>query len=133
MAKQEYKDYITANYGTYEKCYGQCKGAVEAMHKAFPELRPACGYVSTIGWGVRAHWWLVAEDNSIIDPTVIQFPGAIAYDYDEWQPGKKILVGTCCNCSNEIWEPAQDLNNVESRILCSPECERLYAAYVMGE
>lgn len=127
---QKYNEYIESHHGTYEKTYGKCREACEAMAKEFPELRIAKGHADTLGWGRRAHWWLVADNGSIIDPTRKQFPGV--YNYDEWEPGKEVCVGKCCNCGGEIWEAVQDLEHIENKMLCGPSCERAYQIYVTG-
>ena len=53
---------------------GMCGAAVAAMVLEFPELQPVSGFVDVEGedW-LKPHWWAVAPDGTIVDPTASQF------------------------------------------------------------
>lgn len=101
--------------------FGRCKEAVAAMREAFPELREARGYAIDGRWGMRAHWWCVAPDGAIVDPTAGQFP--MLFDYEEWEPGKEVCVGKCMNCGEQIWKAVESLERVPTQRFCSESCE----------
>lgn len=82
---------------------GSCRSAALKMAAAFPELRVAQGWVSipavnglsrlqpipgaimVVGQKARAtHWWCVAPDGSVWDPTGDQF--TLIYEYIEAKP-----------------------------------------------
>jgi hypothetical protein len=104
---------------------GQCQVAVRNMVLAFPELRAVAGHSYGV-WGKRGHWWLVAPDGEIVDPTISQFPGPI--EYEEWVPGSEVRVGKCMNCGEEIWERVEVLENIQHKQMCSEACERDFIA-----
>lgn len=61
----KYTDWIQKHVKSPKgKCYQYC----EDMRVVFPELRLAYGK-----YGNRGHFWLLGEDDEIIDPTVGQF------------------------------------------------------------
>ena len=99
--------------------YAGCKPAVEAMVKAFPELKAVPGHVWVPAWGKRGHWWCATEDGEILDPTASQFPGISAYE--PWKPGDEVRVGKCMNCGDELWAPIQRLEETPAtRSFCAP-------------
>jgi len=98
---------------------GRCAKATGEMVCVFPELRRASGYALTL-WGRRAHWWCVAPDGEIIDPTENQFPLPVA-EYIEWRPGDEVCVGKCMNCGEEIWRAVQSLDG-ERATICGEMC-----------
>lgn len=118
--RQAYKDYIESNHATYELCYGKCDEATRVMQCQFPELKRVCGHVETMGWGRRAHWWLVAEDGEVVDPTVKQFPGV--FRYEEFKPGTEVQVGRCMECGEEIWRAVDSLDEIKRESICSEQC-----------
>lgn len=61
---------------------GQCQPACTAMLEAFPELRLRAGYVKT-PLGLDTHYWLLAPDDTIVDPTVSQFGALDPSDYED--------------------------------------------------
>lgn len=106
-------------------CLNLCGPMVSEMAEKFPELRKACGEVliSTGYW--RPHWWLVAPDGEIIDPTVAQFSSeyyglhtyVVEYNEFDRQPtGKCPQCGEYCFDGEEVHE----------------QCFEAYKAYVMG-
>lgn len=63
----------------YEKAYGNCYKQCMKLAEVFPNLKIIQGTVLDICWGERDHFWCVDENNIIIDPTKIQFPGLFEY------------------------------------------------------
>lgn len=112
-----YADWIAANV---TKAYGQCAEVTEAMADAFPELTRVRGRYLCPIWGERDHWWLIAPDGSIVDPTASQFPSKGGGEYVEWDEAAIEPTGMCPNCGG----PCYDHNS-----LCSDECGRDYVAY----
>ncbi|HWI04315.1 MAG TPA: hypothetical protein VNT52_10925 [Acidimicrobiales bacterium] len=99
---QVYAEWITANVVT---AYGQCQKYAEAMVAAFPELRLARGWYDDLLWGARQHWWCVAPDGRVIDPTVSQFPGPkYAEAYREITDESEIPTGICMVCGDACYE-----------------------------
>jgi hypothetical protein len=74
----------------------RCEGATLLMAAAFPELRRVRGhYRDPNGW-LYAHWWMVAPDGAVVDPTAAQFLAGGTYEpLDESQPHP---TGKCINC-----------------------------------
>lgn len=90
---------------------GWCRSAVEEMVRAFPELRKARGH-----YAGREHWWCVAPDGIIWDPTAKQFWIQGAYvEYTGPDP-----VGKCMNCGDYVWTMEQSGTSAA----CSPDCLR---------
>ena len=87
---------------------GTCGWAVDQMVAAFPELRRVRGH-----YGFTPHWWCVAPDGVIWDPSQRQFQVAAAYvEYTGPDP-----IGKCMNCGDLIWTGTRTS-------ACSDECER---------
>jgi len=62
---------------------GMCYWACEEMKRAFPELRLTWGWIRDgKNDGPYSHYWLVAPDGQIVDPTACQFDGGISM-YEE--------------------------------------------------
>ncbi len=119
--KEEYKKWISeSKYNTQENAYGKCAEATIEMKNRFPELKRVRGHYYCVIWGERTHWWLVDEENNIVDPTAIQFPTKGAGIYDEIDETGPIPTGKCPNCSEYCYD-----NNY----CCSESCHREYADY----
>src|SRR5688572_29828181 len=104
------------------KVLGQCAKATQEMVEAFPELKRVPGHVYTIGWGKRAHWWCVAPDGEIVDPTVSQFVGACV-DYEPFEAGHEVRVGRCMNCGDDIYAVILVLDEPPPRpYFCGDHC-----------
>jgi len=108
---------------------GKCGKATLAMVEAFPELRRQAGFVH-VDWGREQHWWCVAPDGSIVDPTRSQYPGGYVYlyeplDLDNPDDVARTPTGKCANCSGPIY------NHYDSTV-CSEKCHRSYCAYLNG-
>jgi hypothetical protein len=120
MADQKYLDWIAANIA---KAYGECAEATDRMAAAFPELTRVRGHYYCPIWGERAHWWLVAPDGSIVDPTASQFPSGGMGQYEAWDESRPEPTGMCPNCGGECFD---------GNYCCSESCGRAYAAYCMN-
>lgn len=118
--EDRYADWIMANYPGGSG-YGKCAEATTAMVEAFPELRRVRGFYLCPGWDRREHWWLVAPDNAIVDPTAGQFPSKGSGDYEEWDESRKEPTGKCPNCGGYAYDGGT---------CCSKECHDAYAAYI---
>lgn len=98
---------------------GSCASATEQMVKAFPELRRVAGF-----YGGREHWWCVAPDGTVVDPTAAQFDPGFAYEeYDAARHGPR-RSGRCPECGDDVYEGAD---------FCSPACLRRYGARLNAE
>jgi hypothetical protein len=106
---------------------GKCREAVARMRRAFPELAEVRGHVYCV-WGKRGHFWAVAPDGAIVDPTRAQFPGPITYE--PWESGDAVRVGKCMNCGEEIWAEVSDLRSVPHREFCGEVCEAAMARFL---
>jgi hypothetical protein len=98
---------------------GKCDEATVEMVEAFPELRRACGFVFC-SWGEDTHWWCVAPDGSVIDPTKAQFNGLV-FSYEEIDPKKPhrpLPTGPCGTCRNYVYD---------GTMFCSTSCAREFA------
>lgn len=73
---------------------GFCYEYTHRMASAFPELRTASGYYCAPNEGEIPHWWCVAPDGSVVDPTAGQFQHQ-GGSYVEKQPGEG-----CLRCGN---------------------------------
>lgn len=117
------KDYVTSVDGNTR---GKCGAASEAMKLQFSELRLACGFAHTL-WGPQQHWWCVAPDGRIVDPTRSQFPGSIVDEYEELDREKdvdRIPIGVCYWCSGDIFPRSYNGNET----FCSAKCEKVAIA-----
>ena len=119
------KDYV-AKHNDFVR--GLCKQAVEDMVKAFPELRKAAGFAH-VTWGRDEHWWCVAPDGSIVDPTKSQFQFGVVLQYEELDlndPSTRDLVpiGKCMNCGDPTYTSSPD------SCICSQACHDSYVAYL---
>ena len=95
---------------------GKCGHATAAMKLQFPELRIVCGFAHC-AWGARQHWWCVAPDGQIIDPTASQFPGVFEYeelDLKDPTTRARVPTGPCYWCGEDCFDPWYSV--------CSQEC-----------
>jgi hypothetical protein len=119
-----YAEWIAAHYPTQEAAYGQCDAATRAMAAAFPELTRVRGHYYCFVWGERTHWWLVAPDGTIVDPTAVQFPSVGRGVYEPWTEGADEPTGKCPNCGGYVYGGGT---------VCSDECARQYESYLMQD
>jgi hypothetical protein len=126
-----YHDWIEAylskqpHYDGWPSLYGCCTTATKQMVEAFPELRRVAGFANH-----REHFWCVAPDGEVIDPTVKQFFRSetemreFPVEYREFQPGDEVRVGKCMNCGDPIYAQVERLDDPKAhRSVCSDECE----------
>lgn len=121
--KPEYEAWIKENI-TPETAFAKCAEWSAAMQTFFPELKRVRGHVMLSTGIERSHWWCVAEDGSIVDPTKSQFGlpyfGAAPVFYEEWDESQKQPTGKCPNCGGYCYD---------DNYLCSKACEISYEAY----
>lgn len=104
---------------------GKCDAATTEMVAAFPELRRAAGFAH-VSWGRDQHWWCVAPDGLIVDPTAAQFgPAGTPIRYEELDlndPATRARVptGKCMDCGGAVYGGAT---------FCSDACEKATADY----
>jgi hypothetical protein len=98
--------------------YGKCAAVTLNMQQMFPELERVRGHYCCWVWGRREHWWLVAPDGAIIDPTASQFPSKGNGEYIPWQEGAEEPTGICMNCGDYVY----------SDLFCSKRCEVIVMA-----
>lgn len=101
----------------------RCVEATREMVEAFPELRRVAGWCCYSGGFEQEHFWCVAPDGTIVDPTAAQFENIEGYR--EFQPGDEVRVGRCMNCGSGIYAAVESLMDPRySRSACGSECER---------
>ncbi len=116
-----YDEWIAANHPTYESVYGRCAEATKKMVEAFPELKRVAGHYYDLAIGEREHWWCVAPDGSVVDPTAAQFPTKGRGVYAELDPDAPVPTGRCMDCGAYVY-------NCDT--FCSPECEAATRRYL---
>ncbi len=106
---------------------GKCDAFTRQMVEAFPELTRQPGFVQC-SWGQEQHWWCVTLDGIIVDPTVNQFNGGLIHydpiDVNDPDDVARIPIGSCANCSEDIYPDSECTNTV-----CSNRCHDAYVAY----
>ena len=118
-ARKQYADWIAAEYAGHG--YGKCDEATTRMVASFSELRRTRGMYHCPMWGERTHWWCVATDGTIVDPTAGQFPSMGMGEYQEITDDADCPTGVCLDCGAHVYKDAT---------FCSPECERATRAYL---
>lgn len=121
-----YKQWIQDNYPTGQSAYGNCATASKSMRAAFPELRITNGFLYDAMWGERAHWWLVAPDGAVVDPTRSQFPCPMDYiEISDNHPERKYPKARCYHCG-EYYYVMPELKGTMHTI----ECQNAYINYL---
>lgn len=110
---QQYAEWITHHVSA--ACAGQCAEVTLAMCAEFPELTRVRGHYYDVVWGERQHWWLVATDGAVIDPTASQFPTKGRGVYIAWEEGQEEPTGKCLECGSLCYGGAS---------VCSAVCEQ---------
>lgn len=135
---ETWRERNATRYANSEKrsLVGLCGKAALEMKSVFPELRVASGFaVDKNGWG-HEHWWLVAPDGSVVDPTASQFDvngGVESYEEYDYRKHGPVRVGRCMNCGWDIMNDNELFLDVIARggshppELCSRECEDSFA------
>ncbi len=126
--KQSYAAWIEAYVSAQPDRFvrGKCAEATAAMIEAFPELRRAMGFAHCT-WGRDQHWWCVAPDGSIVDPTIEQFLSVCSYeeiDPNDPEALRGVPTGVCMDCGGDVYE---------GKTFCSEACERATLAYLNGD
>lgn len=121
----KYAEYLRSVRKPLFDDWGNCERNVDAMLEKFPELRKVRGLVlpaveADKGW---PHWWLEAEDGSIVDPTVA--PALILF-YEPWDESQKEPIGKCPNCGDYCYED-------KWMPLCTEKCQKKYMAYLNSQ
>jgi hypothetical protein len=112
----KYSNWIAANVTA---AYGRCDKLTQQMAESFPELTRVRGHYHCVHWGERAHWWLVAPDGAIVDPTAGQFPSKGRGPYVPWDESQPEPTGMCPNCGGSVYNGGT---------VCSDVCAHEFAA-----
>jgi len=115
---KKYEDWIRDNV---EETFGTCADVTREMRIVFPELKRVRGHYYCLAWGERQHWWLVAPNGDIVDPTADQFPTKGSGPYDEWDEGSPEPTGKCLECGTLCFDGKQ---------FCGKSCEGATLAYL---
>lgn len=120
------EQYVSFQEGRYVR--GKCASATKAMVVAFPELRRVAGFAHVDHQWTDQHWWCVAPDGTVVDPTAEQFGqvGQHLVDYEELDlndPKTRGMIptGRCMDCGDPVYNGAT---------FCNSECERSTDAYL---
>lgn len=62
---------------------GRCRVATAELVATFPELRRVHGLAHG-SWGSGPHFWCVAPDGEVVDPTAAQFGTGLVYETVPW-------------------------------------------------
>lgn len=115
---EEYAEWITENV---KDCLGMCSTWTAKLMYEFPELTRVRGHYLCWGWGEREHWWCVAPDGSIVDPTAAQFPSKGHGEYVPLPENAPEPTGMCPDCGEYVYD---------GNTFCSTACERNTIAYL---
>lgn len=109
-SRLRFHESVRDSLSTGEVVRAKCMEYTKAMTAAFPELRRVSGFYTfgeedgsdTEESPGEEHWWCVAPDGSIIDPTAAQFfPGGNYVEYRE--DFHVIRRGRCMACGSDIY------------------------------
>ena len=104
---------------------GTCAKATQDLVAKFPDLRRVRGHYYCQYWGEREHWWCVAPDGTIVDPTASQFPSLGGGKYIEWQEGEEEPIGRCINCGGYVFTSKNnDMDHNFCSTVCADQCSR---------
>src|SRR5208282_4259262 len=104
-----YTDWISENisHDPKEVLY-HCRGLVDKLVKQFPELRRVAGYYTPLGENYPiAHWWCVAPDESIVDPSAHQFMCMGEGEYEEVKE-ENLPLRPCMDCGEDVFRMNKD-------------------------
>jgi hypothetical protein len=128
LANEKYRAWIIA-YVAERKGYvrGMCTSATKKMCEAFPELTRVAGFAVNDAGGAAEHFWCVAPDGTVLDPTGSQFGWPIV-EYRPFKPGDEVRVGRCMHCGMDIHVAVQSLDDPRAaRSFCDEACRQYYA------
>ena len=118
---QKYKDWIEKNVTNPE---GNCHTYTKLMSETFPELRRIRGYYTPDPFSHSSpHWWLVDEQNNIVDPTINQYisPDGL---YDPIDENESVPNSRCLNCGEYFYSETCSQ-------ICSSLCESSFIRSLM--
>lgn len=118
MSAQQYDKWIAENV---VDDLGTCAEVTIAMVKKFPELKRVRGHYHCPIWGERAHWWCIASNGKIIDPTASQFPSKGSGVYIVHVEGSPEPTGKCLDCGSYVYN---------EDTFCDDTCERRTRSYL---
>ena len=98
---ERYEAWIAEHYPTPASAKLKCAEATAEMAAEFPELRQVRGH-AMVELQDRPHWWLVAPDGEIVDPTARQWEAAPSM-YCELPPDAEEPHGKCIECGAELY------------------------------
>lgn len=102
----------------YRRFRGRCKELSEALVAENPTLTLVRGHYFCPIWNRdEPHWWAVAQDGTIHDPTRHQFPSA---GHGEYTPFDGTV--TCAECGNDV--PEAQAVPMGNYACCSERCAR---------
>lgn len=96
---EAHKRHLTVDGKLYLR--GSCGSLSAEAVRRFPELRLVRG---RCGWS--EHWWCLAPDGTIIDPTVKQFRAGITagdYRFLDESTADRLSTGMCGNCGGPLY------------------------------
>lgn len=100
----------------YAKYRGKCREMCEELIEKDPTLALVRGWYHCPMWGRQQHWWCKAQDGTIVDPTVKQFPTAgVGAEYEEYD-GRIV----CEECGKKVDEEEATLDGHHA--FCSDRC-----------
>jgi len=118
--EQRYQDWIDENVPSYP--LGLCGSVTLEMVQAFTELKRVRGLYNCPFDGCRSHWWCIAPDGTIVDPTAAQFTSkGLMGEYVPWIEGSPEPTGKCPDCGELVYGRA---------IFCDQECRRRTEDYL---
>lgn len=103
---------------------GACHTLCEALIYIHPELALVRGHYLCPVNGPQPHWWTVAPNGTVVDPTKEQFTFPGMGIYEPWDESLPEPTGKCMNCGGLVFERHDNI--------CSDDCGDAYAAYLMG-
>jgi len=121
-ARVTYAEWIAAYVEKFGDVTGLCEEATVGMLAQFSELKRVRGHVRWQGQREKPwpHWWCVAPDGSIVDPTVEQFP-AVELVYEAWDERRPEPTGKCHDCGDYVFGGSE---------FCSQKCAASTAEYL---
>ena len=106
----------------------RCRELADKLVEQFPELRRAAGYYTPLGETAPvAHWWCVAPDGSIVDPSAHQFLCMGEGEYAEVKE-ENLPLQPCMGCGGDVFRMNGGTKNEFAPEFCSRPCHDLTMA-----